>query len=115
MNAIALLPNTQQLAAARTRPKKAKEVSEVMELQRLIFERAHKPDIADRSLAILSVAYEKLSERRRILRGKPLPGQLRPDLIAEVKRKQKVSRQPLSIIDDAPPATSPTTPPGAKG
>lgn len=42
--------------------------------------KALNPNISAMSLAALVRAWDVLEERKRILRGKPLPGQLRPDL-----------------------------------
>ena len=49
-------------------------------LQRLCIDHAQRKKIRPGELAALAKAWDVLEERKRILRGVPLPGQLRPDL-----------------------------------
>lgn len=69
-------------------------------LQRLIIHRAGNPKISGQTLAQLCRAWTDLEERKRILRGKPLPGNLRPDLdpvqLAKATKRLK-ARVPLEI------------------
>lgn len=55
-----------------------------LELQSLLYDSAHDPSVGKDTLARLALAWERLEERKRILKGKPLPGNLRP---VEPKRK----------------------------
>jgi len=48
------------------------------------------------ALAQLAAAWERLDRQKRIIRGKPLPGSLRPS--AEPKRKPKST--PLTFTDE---------------
>lgn len=81
--------------------------AEAVVMQRLIMQRALEPKISAQSLAQLARAWDVLEERKRILRGKPLPGQLRPDLDpVQMARALKRARQrkPIEI-----PHTTPQT------
>jgi len=55
-------------------------------------------------------AWEVLEERKRILRGKPLPGQLRPELeqMRKLKRKQSelLSAFAAQPVEEPPAAAS---------
>jgi hypothetical protein len=68
--------------------------------QRLIMIKALDPKVSAISLATLIRAWDVLEERKRILRGKPLPGQLRPDLdpvqLAKAAKRAK-ARMPHDI------------------
>jgi hypothetical protein len=75
-------------------------VSEAILYQRLIMIKALDPKISAISLATLIRAWDVLEERKRILRGRPLPGQLRPDLdpvqLAKAAKRAK-ARMPHDI------------------
>jgi hypothetical protein len=58
----------------RNRPQR-----QVVELQNLVFEAAKKEGSEGKNLASLVRAWCDLEERRRILKGKPLPGSYRPE------------------------------------
>lgn len=70
----------------------ATEFVQINYLQRLILWRAGRKECTDIGLARLCAAYAVLGERKRVLRGIPLPGQLRPDLdpvqLAKALRRQ---------------------------
>lgn len=53
-------------------------------LQRLIVDAAIKPDVKPNDLASLARAWDVLEERKRILRGVPLPGSFQPSLDGSV-------------------------------
>jgi hypothetical protein len=58
----------------RNRPQK-----QVVELQNLVFEAAKKEGSEGKNLSSLARAWCDLEERRRILKGRPLPGSYRPE------------------------------------
>lgn len=66
--------------------------------------RAINPKLSAASLAQLARAWDVLEERKRILRGKPLPGQFRPDLhpdqIMKAAKRAKL-RTPIDIMSGA--------------
>ncbi len=64
----------------RIKPGRRGALAQLLELQRMVFEAATHRDTTPLALAALVRAYCLLEERKRILRGIPLPGQLRPDL-----------------------------------
>ena len=57
---------------------RSKTLRQCYALQDLVFNAANQKDISKPDLAKLALAWERLIERQRILRGKPLPGSLRP-------------------------------------
>ena len=69
-------------------------------LQRLILYEAGRKRCSGPALARLAIAWAHVEERKRILRGVPLPGQFRPDLdpvqLAKALQRQK-SRQILDM------------------
>ena len=54
-------------------------LTEAVELQKLCMKLARQPKVRAIDLAALARAWDILEDRKRILRGRPLPGQLRPD------------------------------------
>ena len=60
------------------RPGKRTALRHLLELQRCVFSAATKEGVEPRDLAQLSRAWEVLEERKRILKGRPLPGSLKP-------------------------------------
>jgi hypothetical protein len=64
-------------------PGRRSPYSQAVDLQDRILEKAHKPDTTPLALSALARAWSELEDRKRILRGIPLPGQLRPDLDPE--------------------------------
>ena len=53
-------------------------MSEALELQRILMDRCRNPKLKSSVLAACCRAWCDLEERKRILRGVPLPGMLRP-------------------------------------
>jgi hypothetical protein len=62
----------------------SKALKQCYDLQDLIFAAANNAECSRVDLARLSCAWERLEERKRVLRGRPLPGTLKPE-----KRKPK--------------------------
>jgi hypothetical protein len=73
-------------------------------MQAALLKDAESPSTEPHHRAASARAWEVLEERLRIMDGKPLPGQLRPDL--EQKRKLKRAPSPLISLptDDTAPA-----------
>jgi hypothetical protein len=67
--------------------------SDLLSMQAILLERLKDPKTTDCDKARLALAWERLEERLRILRGKPLPGMLRPDLV-----KPKARPTPLVLV-----------------
>src|SRR5512142_905444 len=65
-------------------PKPRSPWTEARLLQNLILSRAAEEDIKPSDLAALARAWEVLEERKRILRGVPLPGSFQPSLDGSV-------------------------------
>jgi hypothetical protein len=80
---------------------KSQAYTVLLEIQRGLKARMDKETTSDKDFASLACAYDRIEERKRIMRGKPLPGSLRPS-----KEKPKQSRPRLMEIPD--PSLSPT-------
>jgi hypothetical protein len=62
---------------------KRTHVANLLQLQELILSKAQADDLAARDLSSLALAWERLEERLRVLRGRPLPGSLKPEPAAK--------------------------------
>ena len=85
------------------------QLREARQLQRLIFRDASAPEIKPSDLACLARAWCDLQESIRKLRGIPLPGQLRPDLVPGKRGKREQILDVGSSFAEA--AESPKVPP----
>ena len=94
-NGIATLP--------RIRPGRRGALAQLLELQRIVFEAAAATGITATGLAALVRAWCGLQETKRVLRGKPLPGALRPDLDNQ-QLARAIKRARVRGIIDAVPA-----------
>src|SRR6185369_16892403 len=65
-------------APIRIRPGKRNSLRQALQLQQRVFEEGMKPGIKPTELAHLARAWECLEDRKRILRGRPLPGSFKP-------------------------------------
>ena len=83
-------------AATRIRPGKRRAVKQVLELQQLVFQKAHDKGVKAAEVAALARAWDSLANRIRILRGQPLPGSLAP------KTKKSRPRSRSILISDLP-------------
>ncbi len=94
-------------------------LTEAVELQKLCMKLARAPKVRPLDLAALARAWDVLEERKRILRGKPLPGQLRPDLDPAMNAKRgkrgkailEIAMMPAETPDPSSPAPSKSTKP----
>ena len=68
--------------------------AEALKIQRLLMKDMENAETTPTQRAVCARAWEQLEERLRILRGKPLPGQLRPDL----EQWNRVKAQPHKLV-----------------
>jgi hypothetical protein len=73
----------------KTRPQRPKSYSQATELQAILHATVLDKDTKPADRASCARAWEVLEERKRILRGRPLPGHLRPDLPASQRKPTK--------------------------
>ena len=75
-------------------------------MQRVLWKRVQDSSVPPHIQAQCARAWRDLQDMKRIMDGKPLPGQLRPDL----DQKRNARRKPTllaSLPSDPPPATEP--------
>lgn len=89
-NGIATLP--------RIKPGKLNALKQVLNLQSKVFTAAQEDKLDPRKLCLLTRAFCELEERKRILRGRPLPGMLKP---VPKTRLRKTSVVPLETLPAA--------------
>ncbi len=89
-------------SAPKTRPKRSTAYLEALAMQKSLLEAATDPDVPAGYRAQCARAWECLEERKRILRGKPLPGQLRPDLQPKASKAFGRPRS-ISVLKPAQP------------
>lgn len=63
----------------RMKPGRRGAVLQLLDMQRFLVADALNPDTTPAARAQVARAWEVLEERKRILRGRPLPGSLRPE------------------------------------
>lgn len=81
-------------------------LSDLLAMQRVLKSHVMNPDLEPRQAAQCACAWERLEERRRILRNRPLPGNLRPELDQLKSSRRKSRLTPLSQYSDAIPITA---------
>jgi len=72
-------PTPPPKSPVRIRPGKRHALRQALQLQQCVFEEGIKPGVKPVELAQLARAWDCLEERKRILRGRPLPGSLKPE------------------------------------
>jgi hypothetical protein len=77
--------------AVRIKPGKRNALRQALQLQQRVYEEGIKKGIRPIELAQLARAWDVLEDRKRILRGRPLPGSLKPE-----KPKNKQRRYPYT-------------------
>jgi hypothetical protein len=104
---VATIPNLISDASKTTRqcnrgnlPGRRGSYAQAVWLQDQIIARVENDDVPPMAFASLARAWVELEDRKRILRGVPLPGQLRPDLdplqlMKAVKRSR--ARKPIEL------------------
>jgi hypothetical protein len=111
------LTSTQAQAMARSRRRFGRQTAktQLLDMQAVLLRCVLDPDTKPSDAAQCARAFDVLEERIRILRGKPLPGQLRPDLVPKPQRRLPTFTA-LDVIDvkesllPEPPVPAP--PPG---
>ena len=78
--------------ATRIRPGRRIALRQALQLQQRVFDEGIKPGVKPLELAQLARAWDCLEDRKRIIRGRPLPGSLKPE-------KQKQRRQDQGSVE----------------
>ena len=87
------------MAAKRKRHGSRNPRSEAIAIQKLLLKDIEDKATTPTARAQLARAWEVLEERLRILNGKALPGQLRPDIKPKEKRSRKPDVLPLPVVE----------------
>lgn len=80
----------------RIRPGRLNSLRQALHLQQCVYEAGVKKGVQPRDLAQLARAWDVIEDRKRILRGRPLPGSLKPE---KPKRKSPQVHGPNFIED----------------
>jgi hypothetical protein len=115
-----------ELAARRVRPGKRDARSRVIDIQDLLLADIRNPETPAAIRAQCARAYDVLEDRLRVLSGKPLPGQMRPDLDKELALRRQAKIRPAWLTESKavsvskpkeslllPDPSPPSPPPGA--
>lgn len=76
--------------STRIRPGRRLSLRQALELQQLVFDTAFGGTAKPAEIAQLARAWDVLEDRKRVLRGKPLPGSLKPQQKARKPPFQKI-------------------------
>jgi len=88
-------------SAVRIRPGRRNSLRQALQIQQRVFDEGMKSGVTPGALAQLARAWDILEERKRILRGRPLPGSLKPE---KPKSKQKINLWETSFRELPEPA-----------
>src|SRR6266705_4135349 len=91
----------------RIRPGRRESLHAILEMQRVLLRIVTKKRPNDATIPRAALAWERLEDRKRIIRGKPLPGSLKP--VAPSKRKEKYWTEPEKIETNEVSDTSDTS------
>jgi len=88
-------------AMARTRRRFGRQTAktQLLDMQAVLLAAVLDPRTKPTDAAQCARAFDVLEERLRILKGKPLPGQLRPDLVPKPTRRLMPSFRSSDVID----------------
>lgn len=100
MSQAALNPSTDTLTCVPPYQGRAADRKALVDMQRTLFQRAQNPKTPAHIAAQCARAWRDLQDMKRIMDGKPLPGQLRPDLQQVKERKRKPSLLPLPEVPE---------------
>src|SRR4051794_19301911 len=75
--------NASAMAQRPRRPRGPRALRQLVAMQDNLYNLALEPSVSATARAKCALAWERLEERKRVLRGKPLPGSLKP--LARVK------------------------------
>jgi hypothetical protein len=97
------------MRAKRKGNNRPKPRSQVIRMQASLLLSATDPNVQPHIRAQCARAWDVLEERLRIIDGKPLPGQLRPDLVQATASRSKRLGPParLKVMPSSKPATVP--------
>jgi hypothetical protein len=77
------------------------DLSQATTIRQLTYSALQQPDLSPGDLSRLVHAWDKIQERIRILRGKPLPGFLRPEKVGKKKVAPAMRSEPtIASLDD---------------
>lgn len=82
----------------KTRPMRPKEYTQVVDLQEVAYSLAYDESLSAKERLEAMRTFDALSERRRILRMKPLPGSLKPELMGHPKPRAISNRKPSQSL-----------------
>lgn len=86
------------LAAMRRTKGKRNPRKTIIEVQSLLLNDIRNKRTSPAVRAKCAIAFDKLEDRLRVLAGKPMPGQLRPDLRLERQQYQRGSRSKPAVL-----------------
>ena len=95
--------NAAALARRRSRNGRPKARTQILRMQASLLASATDPSVPANIRAACARSWDVLEERLRIMSGKPLPGQLRPELQAlrELRRGRQSAHKALLAINPA--------------
>jgi hypothetical protein len=96
-----LAPLPDPIPTSTGHPKRKQAYLDALELQRELRKAVLDPTSKASDKASCARAWEVLEERKRILRGKPLPGQLRPEL-AQLRKARRAGLLTVPLDEPAP-------------
>ena len=96
--------NLQATTAPQRRWGKSNERQQAVKIQRILEATIADPETPASSVASCAAAWTRVQEAKRIIDGKPLPGQLRPDLQQAKASKAFGRAKPHSAISVLKPA-----------
>lgn len=87
---------------------KSNERQQAVAIQRILEETIRDPDTPEASRASCAVAWTRVQEAKRIIDGKPLPGNLRPELaqLAEARKAKRAKPAMFAIPPEDRPASA---------
>ena len=94
---------------------RSKTLTQCYAIQHLLFAALNAEGVQKPDLAKLALAWDKIVERQRILRGRPLPGSLRPSGKPSRGRGRNLMLEPSFGPDESPQSEALNTEPEASG
>ena len=89
-----------QNKASRMKPGRRRSIQQVLDMQEAIYQNSMAGNVRPADLASLARAFDVLEDRKRILRGKPLPGSLKPKPKKHIKNTMSVMPIDMEITQD---------------
>jgi len=111
---LAIPPNAKQISPAtngqpKPQRKRSKAFQQAVDIQKMLLADALNPETPARDRALVASAWEKLEERKRILRMKPKPKDVvASEFVAERKaRRSAIRASKPAFLDEGQPEVSP--------